>query len=292
MKDAVQSMQREMESSRMRMRELETKLAGLQAQYSPAPYVALWTRLEHFVHDDLIKLLENRKVVKATGLRGTLHLFSAADFPFYNTLTPDINTPKRYLDVIAKGIDVDSLREKIRAYMVESPRLREEVEAHLLQFLAAPDEETLMRIFPIMSTRGDFVHVPPSGFWRYHGKIRFVDARHWLGSSVMVDKLEAIAFILKRYFAAFGPAALADAAEWCGLTVGALKPVLASLELIELRRVVEKANCGAPAIRPPALDAGRPALSARERLAETLPFDAIDAALSATPPVKDWPKAV
>ena len=65
-----------------------------------------------------------------------------------------------------------------------------------------------------------------------------------------------------------------------------------SLELIELRRVLEKANGGAPAVRPPALDAGRPALSARERLAETLPFDAIDAALSATPPVTDWPKAV
>ena len=65
-----------------------------------------------------------------------------------------------------------------------------------------------------------------------------------------------------------------------------------SLELIELRHVLEKANGGAPAVRPPALDAGRPVLSARERLAETLPFDAIDAALSATPPVTDWPKAV
>lgn len=65
-----------------------------------------------------------------------------------------------------------------------------------------------------------------------------------------------------------------------------------SLELIELRRMLGKANHGAPAVRPPTLDAGRPALSARERLAETLPFDAIDAALSATPPVTDWPKAV
>lgn len=65
-----------------------------------------------------------------------------------------------------------------------------------------------------------------------------------------------------------------------------------SLELLELRRVLGKANRGAPAVRPPALDAGRPALNARERLAETLPFDAIDAALSATPPVEDWPKAV
>ena len=64
-----------------------------------------------------------------------------------------------------------------------------------------------------------------------------------------------------------------------------------SLELIELRRGLEKANGGAPPVRPPALDAGRPALSARERLAETLPFDAIDAALSATPPVTDWPRA-
>jgi DNA repair exonuclease SbcCD ATPase subunit len=67
-----------------------------------------------------------------------------------------------------------------------------------------------------------------------------------------------------------------------------------SLELMELRRELGKANRGAeaPVARRPALDAGRPALSARERLAETLPFDAIDAALSATPPVTDWPKAV
>ncbi len=62
---------------------------------------------------------------------------------------------------------------------------------------------------------------------------------------------------------------------------------------LELRRELEKANRGAEAgvARRPALDAGRPALSARERLAETLPFEAIDAALSATPPVTDWPKA-
>ena len=79
-----------------------------------------------------------------------------------------------------------------------------------------------------------------------------------------------------------------------------------SLELIELRRELEKANRGTqapagtqppagpqpPTVKLPTLDAGRPAQSARERLAETLPFDAIDAALSATPPVNDWPKAV
>ncbi|MSQ37470.1 MAG: hypothetical protein EXR61_04055 [Chloroflexi bacterium] len=36
------------------------RLAGLQAQYSPAPYVALWTRLGSFTRDDLTRALRRR----------------------------------------------------------------------------------------------------------------------------------------------------------------------------------------------------------------------------------------
>jgi predicted nucleic acid-binding Zn-ribbon protein len=65
-----------------------------------------------------------------------------------------------------------------------------------------------------------------------------------------------------------------------------------SLELVRLKRELEQANRGDRLAGRPALDAGRGPLTARERLAETLPFEAIDAALSATPPVAEWPKAV
>jgi hypothetical protein len=44
MKDAVQSMRRDMESSRMRMRELETKLAALPADAGPE-ILALYEKL-------------------------------------------------------------------------------------------------------------------------------------------------------------------------------------------------------------------------------------------------------
>ena len=65
-----------------------------------------------------------------------------------------------------------------------------------------------------------------------------------------------------------------------------------SLELVRLKRELEQANRAARVNGLPALDAGRAPLTPRERLAETLPFDTIDAALSATPPVAAWPKAV
>ena len=65
-----------------------------------------------------------------------------------------------------------------------------------------------------------------------------------------------------------------------------------SLELVRLKRELDQANRGDRIAGRPALDAGRGPLTARERLAETLPFEAIDAALSATPPVAEWPKAV
>jgi len=59
------------------------RLGALQAQYSPAPYVALWSRLERFTIADLEKALAAKKVVKATLMRGTLHICSARDHRYY-----------------------------------------------------------------------------------------------------------------------------------------------------------------------------------------------------------------
>ncbi|HKW78819.1 MAG TPA: crosslink repair DNA glycosylase YcaQ family protein, partial [Candidatus Limnocylindria bacterium] len=53
------------------------RLGGLQGQWAPAPYVALWTRLEGFERDDLTTPIDGGEVIKATLMRATLHLVSA-----------------------------------------------------------------------------------------------------------------------------------------------------------------------------------------------------------------------
>src|SRR5919108_2991929 len=65
------------------------RLGGLQAQWAPAPYVALWTRLRGFERDQLTKPIDRGELIKATLMRATLHLVSAREFPAYSLATLD-----------------------------------------------------------------------------------------------------------------------------------------------------------------------------------------------------------
>src|SRR5688572_6076824 len=56
------------------------RLVGLQAQQPRPPFVGLWSRVEGFRREDLLRLIEERTVVRSTLWRGTLHLTSAADY--------------------------------------------------------------------------------------------------------------------------------------------------------------------------------------------------------------------
>lgn len=55
-------------------------LAGLQSQVPNPPYFALWARVHGFDPAHLATLLTERIAVRATAMRGTIHLLSAADY--------------------------------------------------------------------------------------------------------------------------------------------------------------------------------------------------------------------
>ncbi|GAC1696943.1 MAG: hypothetical protein NVS9B6_04650 [Candidatus Limnocylindrales bacterium] len=57
------------------------RLAGLQAQWSPAPYIGLWSRLARFAIADLEGALEDHTVVKGPGRRGPPPRRTAAAVP-------------------------------------------------------------------------------------------------------------------------------------------------------------------------------------------------------------------
>jgi hypothetical protein len=54
-------------------------LLGLQAQVTEGPYQGLWSRLDGFRHEALTALIVDRRLARATTMRGTLHLHTPTD---------------------------------------------------------------------------------------------------------------------------------------------------------------------------------------------------------------------
>jgi hypothetical protein len=206
------------------------RLAGLQAQWPKPPFVGLWTRLARFTREDLAARLADRSAVRATMMRGTIHLVSAADYlAFRPALTPMLEAGmEAILRQRGQALDVDGLAAAARAFYGDGARTFEAVRDHLLARHPEADERAMGYA---VRMRLPLVLVPDGSLWSYPSIPSFALADAWLGEPVAAAAgPEAM---LLRYFAAFGPATVADAQTWSGLkglrpAVEALRPRLAT----------------------------------------------------------------
>src|SRR2546430_10044085 len=63
------------------------RVAALQAQWSPSPYIALWSRMAGFRREQLWSAIERHRVIRARLMPGTLPLVSAPDLHAYAVAT-------------------------------------------------------------------------------------------------------------------------------------------------------------------------------------------------------------
>ncbi|MBI1258210.1 MAG: winged helix DNA-binding domain-containing protein [Chloroflexi bacterium] len=204
------------------------RLVGLQAQQAQAPYIGLWTRVADFQRDDLAHLIDSRQMVKATWIRATLHLLTAADYlRFRTTLQPALEGASASIAKRRGGdFDLDRVLTAARAFIAETPRSFAEITAMLEALL--PDVDVGSMRYTVR-THIPMVQVPTDTRWSYPGNPQFTLADSWIGRSVSSDAdFRALFF---RYLAAFGPASAADMQSWSGLAklkdaVEALKPEL------------------------------------------------------------------
>ncbi len=208
------------------------RLAGLQAQVPNPPYIGLWSRLHGFGRGDLTGLIEDRRVVRSSMMRATLHLTTAED---YLLLRPAIQPAlDRSLRSIAgkrlEGLDLDRLVSAARE-MVEEPRTSKELQGRLLEMESDRDPSALAYL---VRMRLPLVQTPPAGTWGKGGSPRFALPEPWLGAR-LADLGESLRALVLRYLAAFGPAGARDFQAWSGLT-GA-KALLQEMrpELVEFR---------------------------------------------------------
>jgi hypothetical protein len=236
------------------------RIGGLQAQKVTAPYVGLLARLDPFTHEALSRGLERRRVVKATLMRGTLHLVSAEDYLALSpALQPTLEVLWRPYAPAADPLDYEQVVRATLEYVSEQrsgPELRDFV-AGLCDVEPAAAENLWWRI----RTNAPLLRVPPDGVWGGGPRVWFQTARSWLGREPEIDRGAATTALVVRFLAAFGPARLADLCQWSGLQASAVRPSVERLEprlrrfrdergreLLDLRRApIPPADAPAPA---------------------------------------------
>ena len=208
------------------------QIGGLQTQYAPSGYIGLWSRLLDFQRDALTRALEDRSVVQGTLMRTTIHMVAAADFwPICAAIR---ESRRQWWVRIAKSrklVDIPHrvLADVLRAELADGPKTATDL-------IAAMERAGFAR--PLWEGAGlwlDMVRVPPSGTWERRRADRFGLAEQWVPQRGTVSEGDGLRLLLTRYFEAFGPAALADAATWAGVPRTRLEPVAESMDLVHYR---------------------------------------------------------
>ncbi|HTZ22559.1 MAG TPA: winged helix DNA-binding domain-containing protein [Streptosporangiaceae bacterium] len=200
-------------------------LVGLQAQAPFPPYYGLWSRLDGFRPGDLSDLIVERRVVRIGLMRGTIHLVSADDClrlrpPLQQALERGLraNFGRQLTDV-----DRAELARAGRALVEDRPMTLHEIgdalKSRWPQYPPSALAQGVRALVPL-------VQVPPRAVWGRAGQAAHTSAEAWLGRPLAASASPDQAVL--RYLAAFGPATVADAQAWSGLT--GLREVVARLE--------------------------------------------------------------
>lgn len=210
------------------------RLAGMQAQLPLPPYVGLWTRLRGFQRDDLAALIEQRKVVRATMMRATLHLVTTEDYlRLRGAMQPVLDSAQESITKDRGILDVNRVLTEGRHLLEAQPRTFAEITAHFADFMADADPGAVRYT---IRTKLPLVQVPTNTGWRYSSTPQFTLAEDYLDQKISLMPTEDdFKSLVRRYLAAFGPATVTDLQTWSGL--GKLKDLFESLrpELVTYR---------------------------------------------------------
>ena len=245
---------------RTRLVEVVREVGGIHAQVMSAAELALSARVRGLTQKHVSRALwEERSLVKTWTLRGTLHIHAADELGlwlaarravaggwyFHHEVPP--KEQKQILDAIAGALDGRCLRRDELVAAV-SPHVGPWAREHIGSGWGT--------VLGPAALNGLLIHGPPQG-----SRVTFVRPDQWLGKPVGQDPQAALAEVLRRYLAAFGPAAPGHFATWIGGThfkVKDSKALLDSIadELVEVEVEGKPAWLLAERERKPAAPAG------------------------------------
>ncbi|WP_416983200.1 winged helix DNA-binding domain-containing protein [Streptomyces sp. T028] len=217
-------------------------LCGMQAQEPQEPFIGLWSRLAGFTPGQLDEALTGRTVVRTHLMRRTVHLVTSDDALAWRA-RHDTMLRQRVLGTYRRelaGIDFDEVAAAGRAVMADRrPRTMSELVRAVEDRWPGPPRRVLGEL--LVAALVPMAQLPPRGLWQQTAGVRNLPLATWLERDI--DPLPAGdgdpvgQQLLRRYLAAYGPAASADLRAWCGLAglPAAVKAARAREELVVLR---------------------------------------------------------
>lgn len=197
------------------------RLVGMQSQVVSPPFIGLWTRLNGFARADLVAALQRGEIVRATMMRSTLHLVTAEDYRrFRLALQPALSRAYQgFMGPYIGGLELPRLIEATRRRMSVGPIGNAELRELLSEL--EPERAPAALMYGVRSHL-PMTQVPTGGQYGHGGTGSYALAEEGLAS-----RDEALPYLVRRYLAAFGPASIADAQRWAGMT--GLRPTFDAL---------------------------------------------------------------
>lgn len=212
------------------VREAVAHLCGVQAQEPQEPFIGLWSRLRDFTPDRLDTALTDRHVVRTHLMRRTVHLVSDDDVLAWRS-RHDAMLRQRVMATYRQelaDVDPDELAAAGRAVMADQqPRTMTELVQTLQDRWPGPPRRALGEL--LVAALVPMAQLPPRGLWQRTAGVRNLPLSAWLGRDLapLPDGADTDAAdtaddpvgqqLVRRYLAAYGPAATADIRAWSGL---------------------------------------------------------------------------
>lgn len=203
---------------------------AIQAQEPASPYLALWNRVDGFDAAELDRAFAERRIVKATLMRATLHAVTAADHPLLHAaMLPRLREARlpdrRFAALGITAAEADAALADLLGHLAE-PRSNAEIEAVLTERFGALPEPGL---WWALRTYGPVQHAVTDAPWGFGPRPCYVAAP----PAEPVEHADAVRHYVSRYLAAFGPATAKDLAQFSLLRMPWIRDAIASLELDE-----------------------------------------------------------
>ncbi|MFF4183747.1 winged helix DNA-binding domain-containing protein [Streptomyces sp. NPDC001691] len=206
------------------------RLVALQAQQPASPYLALWNRLAGFAPAELDEAFARRTVVKATLMRITLHAVAAQDYPVFRAAMQSTLYGSRLgYRFAAAGLtpaDAEELVPPLLAF-AERPRSAAEMQGWVEERVGAAKKDGgwwgLKAYAPLQ-------HVPTGAPWSFGVRPSYISSGIEPPAAGRAGDPEALRALVLRYLAGFGPASVADVAQFALVRRPLVSEALAALD--------------------------------------------------------------